>query len=344
MIKGGRALDSAMAIGSNIREGHAPASAAKAAHAVLSKDNWPFVWFGLDGNGGPRVKKHLEKVRKGFVPTTYWSDDDFGIELDELGSTSWDWEQSGLSQSGIKELNSIVGSGHGFETVKPLQLITKLIQIWCPSEGLVLDPFAGSGTTGHAVLQLNKEAGTDRRFVLVEQGRPEKGDAYASSLTADRLRRVITGEWATGLNEPLGGGFTFVRLDKKVDARALLQMERDEMVDTVIASHFDSNRRRGSNLIRVVEPELKYLVARNSADEGFFLVWDGHGANTDFTVSVYEDCADEAERLGLKPIYHVYARLYLYQTDNVWFYQIPDRILADFGLDVGSEPFTEADL
>ena len=48
---------------------------------------------------------------------------------------------------------------HGFETVKPLKLFEKIIQLWCPADGLVLDPFAGSGTTGHAVLDLNAESG-----------------------------------------------------------------------------------------------------------------------------------------------------------------------------------------
>lgn len=321
--------------------GHAPASAVKAARQVLKRGQWPFVWFGLDGTGSPRVKKHLEAVRKGFVPTTYWSDDDFGLEPVELGSTAWDWEQSGLSQSGIKELNAIVGSGHGFETVKPFQLIMKLIQIWCPGDGLILDPFAGSGTTGHAALALNDQTGTTRRFILIEQGRPERGDAYASSLTADRLKRVVEGDWASGQVPPLGGGFSFLRLDKRVDAQALLRMEREEMVDTVIGSHFDANRKRGSNLIRLGDSDFVYLVAKNSEDEGFFLVWGGNGENTDFTVDVYEGCALEAEKAGLKPVYHVYARLHLYQTENVHFYQIPDRILADFGLDISSEPFTE---
>ena len=114
------------------------------------------------------------------------------------------------------------------------------------------------------------------------------------------------------------------------------------MVDTVIASHFDSNRRRGSNLIRVNGRDWKYLVAKNSEDEGFFLVWDGPARNTDFTASVYNACAKEAEEAGLKPSYHIYARLYVYQTENVRFYQIPDRILADFGLDMSSEPFAES--
>jgi adenine-specific DNA-methyltransferase len=343
MVRGGRALPLAdpSETRPRTRPGTVPASSKKAATKILRRGQWPFIWFGLDGQGGPRPKKYLEAIRKGFVPMTYWADIDLDDEPLDIGSTSWEWEQSGLSQSGIKELNAIVGSGHGFETVKPLQLFSKIIQIWCPGDGLVMDPFAGSGTTGHAVLELNALAETDRRFILVEQGRPERGDPYASSLTADRLKRTVTGDWASGLRSALGGGFSFQRLDKRVDAQALLQMERDEMVDTVIASHFDANRKRGSNLICVNGTDWRYLVATNSDDEGFFLVWDGLDKNTDFTSSVYEACAIEAERAGLKPFYHIYARLYLYQTENVRFYQIPDRILADFGLDMSSEPFAE---
>ncbi len=112
------------------------------------------------------------------------------------------------------------------------------------------------------------------------------------------------------------------------------------MVDTVIASHFDATRRRGSGLIPV-DGAWRYLVARSTEDEGFFLVWDGPDANTDLTRSVYRDIAREAKAADLKAPYHVYARLHRYQTGTVRFYQIPDRILADFGLDLRDEPFAE---
>lgn len=113
------------------------------------------------------------------------------------------------------------------------------------------------------------------------------------------------------------------------------------MTDTVIASHFDTNRRRSGGLCQLPVDQNRYLVAKNADEEGFFLVWDGPDANTDFTEDVYEACADEAERAGLKPLYHVYARLYLFQTTDVILYQIPDRILRDFGLDLRGEPFSE---
>ena len=318
--------------------GKVPASVTKRAKAVLADDPWPFVWFGRDGTGGPRVKTYLARLRKGHVPVTYWVEDD-DIATD-LGSTSWGYRESGRTSDGAEELSSIVGGDHNFNTVKPLKLFRKIIQIWCPASGVVLDPFAGSGTTGHTVLELNATTDASRRFLLIEQGRPDRGDSYARSLTADRLRRVVTGGWASGEQEGLGGGYRFVSLGKKVDADALLSMEREELADTLIASHFDAASRRRDALVNVREQaEFKYLVAHNSDGEGFFLIWNGTKGNTDFTEKTYEACAKEAKAAGLAQRYHVYARLYRFQTSNVIFYPIPDRILMDFGLDLRGEPY-----
>ena len=320
-------------------------AASEAALARRSEGNWPqFFWRDdrsrTPGAGELRYKTYIEDVKKGVVPTTFWAAKDF--EPLDLGSVSWGHQESGTSDVGKAELNAVVGRGHKFDTVKPLALITRLIAIWSPPDGTVLDPFAGSGTTGHAILRLNHSDGCERRFILIEQGRPERGDSYAKTLTADRLRRACSGKWVNGKGAELGGGFRFTRLGKKVDATALLQMERDEMLDTVIGSHFDANRKRGSQLVRIESEDAphRHLIARNSDDEGFFLVWGGPDKNTDFTEKVYEACAVEAEHASLKPNpYHVYARLYRYQTDGVRFYQIPDRILSDFGLDMRVEPF-----
>lgn len=318
-------------------------SVAKRAKTRLEQAEWPFIWFGRDGEGRPRTKTYLERIKKGKVPVTYWADDDLGIPV-ELGTTSWDFSESGRSSDGASELTSIVGKGHGFTTVKPLKLMMKLIQLWVPDEGTVLDPFAGSGTTGHAVLGLNALSGSHRRFILVEQGRPERGDSYARALTADRLTRAISGDWDNGKGTPLGGGFTFKRLEQKVDRNTLLLMERDEMIDTVIASHSSTGSRRPPVLIPVTGKSKKpyaYLVAKNASNEGIFLVWSGAGENTDLTEDVYEAITEEAARERLADLYHVYSRRNLLVTDDVIWYQIPDRILSDFGLDVRTESFTE---
>lgn len=295
------------------------------------------------GHGLPRFKSYLDEVKKGVVPTTFWADDDFEA-VDDLGDVSWEHEQSGHSQAGQRELAEVVGRGHGFETVKPLKLISKILQIWCPPNGVVLDPFAGSGTTGHAVLASNNELGFDRRFILVEQGRPKAGDHYARTLTSDRLRRLITGNWASGKREPIVGGFTYKRLSGKIDGSAVLRMARADMRDTVIFAHFNESRRR-ENLTAIEDDSYVYLVAKNADNEGFFLVWDGPDKNTDLTREVYSSIVAEAKAAGITlGKYHVYARRWVYQRKTTSFYQIPDHILASFGLDVRSEPFANEDL
>jgi adenine-specific DNA-methyltransferase len=124
---------------------------AEKAKARLERGNWPRLYFTNNGYGGPALKRYLKDVKKGRVPMTYWADEDYETPF-YLGSQSWDHEESGHSQAGTNELNAIIGRGHNFETVKPLKLIQKIIQLWCPPNGIVMDPFAGSGTTGHAVL------------------------------------------------------------------------------------------------------------------------------------------------------------------------------------------------
>lgn len=320
--------------------------AASKAVARREEGTWPRFFWRNDrnrriGHGELRYKTYLADVQEGVVPTTFWADED--MEPVDIGTISWPHPQSGTSETGVRELNAVVGRGHGFDTVKPMKLFTKIISLWCPPDGLVVDPFAGSGTTGHAVLALNVEAGARRRFTLIEQGRPEHGDSYARTLTADRLQRVVSGKWENGKGSPLGGGFEFRSLTKKVDAGALLQMEREEMVDTVIASYFDSSRRRGPSLVRFDEPAYTYLVAKNAEGEGFYLVWGGPGENTDLTEDVYEACVVEGEKAGLSPFYHVYGRFNLFPTAGVHFYQIPDRILTDFGLDVRTDVYGEGE-
>jgi adenine-specific DNA-methyltransferase len=328
-------------------------TAREKANKTLEDGIWPSFLFLRRGLGKPRLKKHLRLMRPGEVATTFWAKEEFedaddaealDLLIHESNAplvVSWPHEFSGHSQQGVDELTDVVGPGHEFKTVKPLKLFEKIIELWCPSSGFVLDPFAGSGTTGHAVLRLNASAGVDRRFALVEQGRPDRGDSYARSLLAVRLQRVISGEWAKGKNSPLGGGYRFVTLTKKVDAEAVLRMERAEMTDTVVASYFDPSRRRSNGLIMCASENFRYLVARNSDHEGFYLVWDGPDSNIDLTAAVYEEIAAEAAAEGLRRTYHVYARFNLYQTENVNFYQIPDRILADFGLDVRTDAFNE---
>lgn len=341
----------ALMIKSSKRAGEISKATTSKAATRLQEENWPFVWFGNDGSGRPRVKTYLNKIRRGKVPVTYWADDDFVatdlIEPIEIGATSWDYSESGRSADGVQELNTILGTSHGFTTVKPLKLMKKIIQLWCPPNGLVLDPYAGSGTTGHAVLELNQETDATIRFILIEQGEPEKGDKYARSLTQERLKRVISGERPDTkgklkkVGKPLSAGFQFRMLTQKIDSKTVLTMRKDELIDVVITSHWENSRRGGCGLVRVEDSAYKYLVGKNEHNEGYFLIWNGENQVGQLDATTYATVIQEGKKAALKQPYHVYARYEIYQSKNINFYKIPDKILACLGLNENSDRYNE---
>jgi len=320
-----------------------PKKVSQKAFGRLDKDNWPFVWFGRDGQGRPRVKTYIEKLKKGKVPVTYWADEDLGFPA-ELAATSWGFRESGRTSDGVSELTSIVGNGHGFTTVKPLKLFKKIIQIWCGSEGVVLDPFAGSGTTAHAVLELNSEPEVNRRFILIEQGNTEKGDHYAKTLTAERIRRVVTGDWASGQREPVPGGFRFVELKReKIDAEAVNALAREEMIDLLLTSYWDKAERAKSYLRRFPVGQHRFLFAVNPKDEGFFLVWQSADKFSVLNREVFKAIAAEAKAVSLASRYHVYASIAPYTGAGIEFYKIPDKVLEHIGFNPRSDAFNNED-
>ena len=136
------------------------------------------VWWGEDGNNIPAFKQFLSEVREGRVPQTLWN-----------------YEEVGHTQDAKKELLQIFefeNAADVFVTPKPTRLIQRVLDLATDEKSLVLDSFAGSGTTGHAVLQANSRDGGNRRFVLVEM------EDYADQLTAERVRRAINGYSFTG--------------------------------------------------------------------------------------------------------------------------------------------------
>ena len=159
----------------------------------LDRDNR--IWWGKDGSAIPQTKRFLHEVKDGRVPQTMWF-------YNEVGHT----------QEAKKELLELVDfdtSDDVFITPKPTRLIQRILQIATDKDSLVLDSFAGSGTTGHAVLKQNVEDGGNRRFIQVEMD-----DGIAKNVTAGRMNRVVTGYTNAKGNvvEGLGGGFQFCRL------------------------------------------------------------------------------------------------------------------------------------
>ncbi|MFW9596090.1 MAG: site-specific DNA-methyltransferase [Macromonas sp.] len=150
------------------------------------------IYFGKNGNSQPNVIRYLSEV-EGVVPWTWWPHD-------EVGNTD----------EATKDLMSIFGGTSPFDTTpKPARLIQRVVQISTNPGELILDSFAGSGTTGHAILKQNAEDGGNRRFILVEMD-----EHIAQNVTAERVRRVAQGYTnAKGQAvQGLGGGFQFCRL------------------------------------------------------------------------------------------------------------------------------------
>ena len=121
-----------------------------------------------------------------------------------------------------KEMLTKLFSTAPFEYPKSTELIANLVRIACKGDAIILDSFAGSGTTAHAVLALNKEDGGNRKFILIEC------EDYADTITAERVRRVINGvENAKDktLKEGLGGSFTYCTLGAPIEIEAMLTGE-----------------------------------------------------------------------------------------------------------------------
>lgn len=147
------------------------------------------IWFGQDGNGVPRIKTYLNGKERALTPETIWFAED--------ASTNED------AKNVLKEIMSDVAV---FDTPKPVELVELAIKIGA-KEGIVMDFFAGSGVTGHAVMKQNASDGGDRRFLLVQLPEPldpkDKDQKTAadfcdqlgkprniSELTKERLRRA----------------------------------------------------------------------------------------------------------------------------------------------------------
>jgi len=156
----------------------------------LKKNNR--IWFGKDGASMWGPKMFLSEVSQGITPMTLW-------EYKDVGHT----------QDAKREIKLVFPTeSNPFPTPKPLQLIKRIIQVGADKDSIILDSFAGSGTTGHAVLEQNKEDGGNRKFILVEIERE-----ISKNITAKRIKKVIEGYEGAKFPEGTGGGFDYLDLN-----------------------------------------------------------------------------------------------------------------------------------
>ena len=159
------------------------------------------IVFGKSGNARPQYKRFFSEAReRGTNIFAIWSD-------------------VGTATDATKQLQQIFGRGKSFPTPKPADLVEKIVRVATNSDSLVLDSFAGSGTTAHAVLNVNNEDGGNRKFILVEC------EEYADTITTERVRRVINGipdARDSLLREGLGGSFIYCTLGTPIEIERML--------------------------------------------------------------------------------------------------------------------------
>lgn len=171
------------------------------------------IIFDPKGKNRPSLKKFWNELRTETKPVSTWigkNGDDEAVHL-----------EVGYNTEGTKLLNDIF-EGKIFDYPKPVSLLKSLIEQVTDENSIILDSFAGSGTTAHAVIDLNKRAG-NRKFILVQL--PEKikkntpafsaGFRWVHEITRERVKRVID-------KDKLGVGFTYMQLGHQIDAESIL--------------------------------------------------------------------------------------------------------------------------
>lgn len=170
----------------------------KKAQAVYDRGQWPRYFFTKKGRGGIARKTYLHSVG-GRLPTNYWPH-----------------TEAGHTDEAKKEMLAIFDGRATFDTPKPTRLVEHILRIAGNQDDIILDSFSGSGTTAHAVLNLNKQDGGKRRFILVEMM------DYAETITAERVRRVMKGY---GNVAGTGGDFSFYQLGQPLFEDGMLNPE-----------------------------------------------------------------------------------------------------------------------
>lgn len=191
------------------------------------------IYWGAEGDAKPRLKKFLTEMG-GVIPRSVF-----------------DYSEYGHTQEARSELLSIV-EGTDFETVKPTRLIKKILQIATNPGDLILDSFAGSGTTGHAILKQNEWDEGNRRFILVEME-----EEVARNVAHQRLKRAVEGyEYQGTEKDELMKEKLTVRTVKNGDQ---LYAE-SEQIKEQYTDEYDSFRRRSKD-------GYFYLYGENTIEE-----------------------------------------------------------------------------
>ena len=269
------------------------------------------IYFGKDNNSQPNVIRYLDEV-EGFVPWTWWPH-----------------EEVGHTDESKKEIHALFGKDDPFLTPKPERLLRRIVNIATNPGDLLLDSFAGSGTTGAVAHKMG------RRWIMVEAGE------HCHTHIIPRLRKVIDGEDSGGITEAVswkgGGGFRYCRL-----APSLL--EKDRWGNWVIS--------RDYNAAMLAEAVCKLMGFSYAPSEAHYWM-HGHSSEKDFIyVTTQSLTADQiraiSEEVGEERSLLICCKAFHAKADafpNLTIRKIPHAVLRkcewgrdDYSLDIVSLP------
>ena len=230
------------------------------------------IWFGPSGDGVPRIKRFLSELRsEGMTPTSLL----FHKEV-------------GHSQEGAKQVVELFDGKGYFDGPKPVRLIKRLLTIGnAKNNDIILDFFAGSGTTAHAISELNAEDGGNRKWICVQLGErtDEKSEAFKAGyhtiadISRERIRRAgakTKADFADKLSErkaPLDLGFrayaigdsNFKRWNEQVSTAEEIRQQALELIDPLEPNATDDDiltevlLKRGISPLVTIERRNNYL-------------------------------------------------------------------------------------
>lgn len=201
------------------------------------------ITFGRDGRGRPMLKKYLNEMPEGLKLSSWWTH-----------------KEAGSNKEASIHLKKLLGETDVFETPKPEKLIARVLEVATKTGDIVLDSFAGSGTTGAVAHKMG------RRWIMVELG------DHATTHVVPRLKKVIDGEDPSGVTESCGwkggGGFRTYRLAPSL-------IETDQFGQKVISKQY--------NAAMLAEAMCKHMNFTYAPSHDPALYWQhGHSTESDF--------------------------------------------------------------
>ncbi len=254
------------------------------------------MYFPKSGDGYPRKKYYkFEREEEGQCAHNFWGHEDFGS-----------------NQEASEEIKPLKIE---FDNPKPVRLFKALLTIFSNKDSLILDSFSGSGTTGHAVMDLNKGDGGNRRFILVqmtEAGEKEPDKNICKDITRERIKRAIE---KYGYNS----GFQYLRVGQALDAETLL---KGKLPDYKTFAKYVYYLCTGENLKEDVIPAKAGIQKKKKLDSRL------HGNDTANKTSINED-SFFVGTFGNQAIYLIYKQDYEAMTRMALNLEFAEKIIAD---------------